>query len=74
MFFALLQTLRPKQWIKNLFVGVPLMFGQKLTDPTSLLITAGAIGLFCLVSGCTTPPMGARPTSAWKTLSTPTYR
>ncbi|MCA9694535.1 MAG: decaprenyl-phosphate phosphoribosyltransferase [Nannocystaceae bacterium] len=52
MFFALLQTLRPKQWIKNLFVGVPLMFGQKLTDPTSLLITAGAIGLFCLVSGC----------------------
>lgn len=47
----LIKTLRPKQWIKNLFVAVPLMFGQKLTDPTSLLITAGAVALFCLVSG-----------------------
>lgn len=51
MMFPLIKTLRPKQWIKNLFVAVPLMFGQKLTDPTSLLITAGAVGLFCLVSG-----------------------
>jgi len=49
---ALLKTLRPRQWIKNLFVAVPLMFGQKLTDPTSLLITAGAFALFCLISGC----------------------
>jgi 4-hydroxybenzoate polyprenyltransferase len=28
------------------------MFGQRLTDPTSLLITAGAVALFCLISGC----------------------
>ena len=52
MLLALLKTLRPRQWIKNLFVAVPLMFGQKLTDPTSLLITAGAFALFCLISGC----------------------
>ena len=52
MLLALLKTLRPRQWIKNLFVAVPLMFGQKLTDPTSLLITAGAVALFCLISGC----------------------
>ena len=52
MLFALLKTLRPRQWIKNLFVAVPLMFGQRLTDPTSLLITAGAVALFCLISGC----------------------
>lgn len=52
MLLALLQSLRPRQWIKNLFVAVPLMYGQKLTDPTSLLITAGAFALFCLVSGC----------------------
>lgn len=51
MLLALLQTLRPRQWIKNLFVAVPLMYGQRLTDPTSLLITAGAVALFCLVSG-----------------------
>jgi decaprenyl-phosphate phosphoribosyltransferase len=49
---ALLKTLRPRQWIKNLFVAVPLMFGQRLTDPPSLLITAGAVALFCLISGC----------------------
>ena len=49
---ALLKTLRPRQWIKNLFVAVPLMFGHLLTDKTSLLVTAGAVALFCLISGC----------------------
>jgi decaprenyl-phosphate phosphoribosyltransferase len=49
---ALLKTLRPRQWIKNLFVAVPLMFGHRLTDPDSLLTTAGAFALFCLISGC----------------------
>ena len=52
MLLALLKTLRPRQWIKNLFVAVPLMFGQRLDDPASLLITAGAVALFCLISGC----------------------
>jgi decaprenyl-phosphate phosphoribosyltransferase len=49
---ALIKTLRPRQWIKNLFVAVPLMFGQRLTDPDSLLVTAAAVALFCLISGC----------------------
>jgi decaprenyl-phosphate phosphoribosyltransferase len=49
---ALIKTLRPRQWIKNLFVAVPLMYGQRLTDPSSLLVTAGAVALFCLISGC----------------------
>ncbi|MCB9566476.1 MAG: decaprenyl-phosphate phosphoribosyltransferase [Myxococcales bacterium] len=52
MILPLLQTLRPRQWLKNIFVAVPLVFGQKLTDPVSLLITAGAVALFSLVSGC----------------------
>lgn len=52
MLLALIKTLRPRQWIKNLFVAVPLMYGQRLTDPTSLLVTAGAVALFCLISGC----------------------
>lgn len=52
MLLALLKTLRPRQWIKNLFVAVPLMFGHLLTDKTSLLVTAGAVALFCLISGC----------------------
>lgn len=52
MLLALLQSLRPRQWIKNLFVGIPLIYGQRLTDPTSVAITAGAFALFCLISGC----------------------
>ncbi len=52
MLLALVKTLRPRQWIKNLFVAVPLMFGHRLTDPDSLLTTAGAVALFCLISGC----------------------
>lgn len=52
MLLALLKTLRPRQWIKNLFVAIPLMFGHRLTDPDSLLTTAGAVALFCLISGC----------------------
>jgi decaprenyl-phosphate phosphoribosyltransferase len=49
---GLLETLRPKQWIKNAFVGVPLLFGQKLTDLDALWRVAAAFALFCLVSGC----------------------
>ncbi|MEE9386770.1 MAG: decaprenyl-phosphate phosphoribosyltransferase [Nannocystaceae bacterium] len=49
---SLLKTLRPKQWFKNLFVGVPLMFGLRLTDTGALLDTLAAFTLFCLVSGC----------------------
>jgi decaprenyl-phosphate phosphoribosyltransferase len=49
---GLLKTLRPKQWIKNAFVGVPLVFGQKLTDLDALWRVAAAFALFCLISGC----------------------
>ena len=36
MLSGLLKTLRPKQWIKNTFVGVPLVYAQKLTDLDAL--------------------------------------
>ena len=49
---GLLKTLRPKQWVKNIFVGIPLVFAQRLADPESLWRTAAAIALFCLISGC----------------------
>jgi 4-hydroxybenzoate polyprenyltransferase len=48
--FALVKALRPKQWIKNLLVGAPLVFAQRLFDPESFLRTAAAFGLFCLVA------------------------
>ena len=49
---ALLRTMRPKQWIKNGFIFVPLVFdGQlwPLTDPPFLRTAAGFI-LLCLSS------------------------
>ncbi len=52
MLLGLLKTLRPKQWIKNAFVGVPLLFGQLLFDLDAVLRVAAAIALFCLISGC----------------------
>ncbi len=48
---ALLKTLRPHQWVKNLFVLVPLIFSKRLLAPDSILTALGAMGLFCLASG-----------------------
>jgi 4-hydroxybenzoate polyprenyltransferase len=50
--FALVKTLRPKQWIKNLLVGVPLVFSQRLFDADSFQRAAAAAALFCLISSC----------------------
>lgn len=45
------KTMRPKQWIKNIFVVAALVFDRQLTNPHSVLITLLAVALFCLVSG-----------------------
>ncbi len=47
----ILLTMRPKQWIKNVFVFAPLVFDVKLIDPTYLLRTIAGFVLLCLVSG-----------------------
>ena len=38
---AALRIIRTHQWIKNVFVLIPLFFGEALTDPAAL--TAGCI-------------------------------
>lgn len=48
---AAVRTLRPKQWTKNFFVFVPLVFSVKLFDVNSLIISLKAFISFCLVSG-----------------------
>ena len=48
---ALLKTLRPHQWVKNVFVGAALVFSRNLTDPVDALRTLAAIAAFCLLSG-----------------------
>jgi 4-hydroxybenzoate polyprenyltransferase len=47
---ALIKSMRPRQWTKNVFVFVPLFFDRKLTDPQSVLRTLGAFVLLCLMS------------------------
>lgn len=48
---ALLETLRPHQWVKNLFVAAALVFSRHLTNPDYVLRTAIAVLAFCLLSG-----------------------
>lgn len=47
----LIRTLRPHQWLKNLFVLAPLVFSKNLLQTSSLLAALGTFGLFCLASG-----------------------
>ena len=47
---ALLATLRPKHWVKNLFVLGPLLFSRHLGDLATDLRSLGAFVIFCLAS------------------------
>jgi 4-hydroxybenzoate polyprenyltransferase len=47
---ALVRSLRPAQWAKNLFVLAPLVFGKQLDDPAVLLRALAAFGAFCAAS------------------------
>jgi len=48
---ALLESTRPRQWIKNLLLFAPLLFAQKLTDPPRVMRAGLAFTLFCVLSG-----------------------
>ena len=51
MIRGVLTTLRPHQWIKNLFVLAPLFFSKTFLDPVKLAQGVGAAFLFCLAAG-----------------------
>jgi len=48
---GLIKTMRPKQWLKNVFVFAPLVFDVKLFDLRYLAQTIAGFVLLCLVSG-----------------------
>lgn len=50
MFKALLKAMRPKQWLKNGFVFVALVFDEKLLQPGPTVRTVLAFVMFCLAS------------------------
>ncbi|RME11747.1 MAG: decaprenyl-phosphate phosphoribosyltransferase [Ardenticatenia bacterium] len=49
---ALLETMRPKQWTKNLVIFAGLVFSDDrlLLSPPAVLTSVAAFGLFCLLS------------------------
>ena len=48
---ALVRTLRPHQWVKNLFVAAPLVFSRHLGDSAYVVREALAVLAFCALSG-----------------------
>ena len=50
MLRAIVASMRPRQWVKNLFVFAGLIFAQRLFTPAAWLSLAG-FGIFCALSG-----------------------
>ncbi|MCB9421086.1 MAG: decaprenyl-phosphate phosphoribosyltransferase [Ardenticatenaceae bacterium] len=50
MLIGLLKTMRPRQWPKNGFVFIALLFDRQLLIPASFLHTLAAFVLLCLMS------------------------
>lgn len=44
------RVIRPQQWIKNVFVFVPLFFGGSLLDTTDIIAAVTAAMAFCFIS------------------------
>ncbi len=47
---ALVRTMRPQQWVKNLFAAAALVFSRHLLDPDYVARAAAAVLAFCFVS------------------------
>ena len=50
MLLALLKTMRPKQWAKNVFIFAPLIFDRKLTNIEAALHTIAGAVVFSLIA------------------------
>lgn len=50
---AIIESLRPRQWIKNLFIFAGLIFDGQLNLPGPFLRVLAAVMVFCIVSGVT---------------------
>ena len=50
MILAILEAMRPYQWVKNLLVAAPLVFAGRLQDTNAILSTLAAFLVFCFLS------------------------
>lgn len=48
---GLIKTIRPHQWVKNLFVMAPIVFAKNVFQAQALTRALTAFGVFCLLSG-----------------------
>lgn len=48
---GIVRTVRPHQWVKNVFVLAPVVFAKEAFDPEILIRAAGAFSVFCLLTG-----------------------
>jgi 4-hydroxybenzoate polyprenyltransferase len=47
----IIKSLRPQQWLKNLFIFAPLIFSENIFNRSMALQALQAFGVFCLLSG-----------------------
>lgn len=52
-FLGLIQLMRPKQWVKNVFVLGPLIFSGSFLDADAIFRVCGAFALFCIAASAT---------------------
>jgi 4-hydroxybenzoate polyprenyltransferase len=50
MFIALIKSMRPRQWTKNIFLLAAIVFDRKLFEIRPLLLSLGGFFAFCLLS------------------------
>jgi 4-hydroxybenzoate polyprenyltransferase len=48
---GVVRTLRPHQWVKNVFVLAPVVFAKEVFETRLLLQAASAFAVFCLLAG-----------------------
>jgi len=48
---AVLESLRPRQWTKNVLVLAGIVFGRRLLDPHAVARAGLALAVFCILSG-----------------------
>jgi decaprenyl-phosphate phosphoribosyltransferase len=48
---GIVRTVRPHQWVKNVFVLAPIVFAKEMFSPFVLTRAASAFAVFCLLAG-----------------------
>ncbi|MBE0461833.1 MAG: decaprenyl-phosphate phosphoribosyltransferase [Candidatus Aminicenantes bacterium] len=50
-YLEIIKSMRPQQWIKNLFIFAAILFSKNIFNPNMFLKTISAFFIFCFISG-----------------------